>query len=85
MHDGREDRRRWLDEQYRLYTELMTHISEAVHATRTAYSVHPAYPDARRDEALSAQLVEEARTALRAVSPALHGVALMDIGHLRNR
>jgi hypothetical protein len=44
-----ESRTRWLSEQYRLYSELMKAMSEAVSATRFAYELHPSYASRRRD------------------------------------
>lgn len=75
----RDDKRKWLDEQYRIYANLMGRVSEAMRATKLAFDMHPAYAAARQDETEALRRVDAAKIAVASVSPAVEAAALL--GH----
>lgn len=77
---GREDRRKWLDEQHKIYGELMAKISDAVYRMGLAYDYHlsvVAGVGTDLGEADQRQLEEAAKQATAAIGPVIESSALL--------
>lgn len=73
----RDDRRKWLDEKYRLYSELMSVMSAAWQANRMAYDPHPAYAGGREEPGELQRRRAAAKETMALLGPAVRSIALM--------